>query len=355
MSENLFAITQDYFQNIIAPQAAKIDRSFAALQLALQGMGERSLLALRVPVEWGGAGWDERTYQQFQILSARYSGALTFLQTQHQSAANQLAVSNNQDLKRFYLPDLATGKKLVGVGFSQLRRPGEAMMKAFPVSGGYELQGEVPWVTGWGFFQDFIIGATLPNGRSLYGLLPLQNGPGIQCSPPMELLSMSVTNTVSVSIDRYILSRDFIVSLQAETAMMDSDQKNVLHHGFHALGCAFGSLDVIFDVYQRKRLKSIKNAHESLKKEVNLCQEKMLNSSKASFAEKLPWRGKAINLALKCAQAAVIVSSGAANFLEHPASRMYREALLFTVSGQTSAVMENSLEQLLLGGGQCYD
>ncbi|NCQ93106.1 MAG: acyl-CoA/acyl-ACP dehydrogenase [Microcystis aeruginosa LG13-03] len=355
MSDGLLEMAKDYFQNRIAPQAARIDRNPIALQSALQGMGDRCLLALRVPREWGGAGWEERTYRQFQILGARYSGALTFLQTQHQSAANQLATSSNQDLKKFYLPKMARGEKLVGVGFSQLRRPGEPMMKAFPVTGGYQLCGQVPWVTGWGFFEDFIIGATLPDGRSLYGLLPLQALPGLQCSPPMKLLSMSGTNTVSLTIQDYFLSRDFIVSLQPADAIEASDQKNVLHHGFHALGCAWAGLDVIFGVYRQKGLESLKNAHQQLEKALLSCQEKMLNSHQASFADKLHWRGRAINLALQCAQGTVIASGGAANIIDHPAGRVYREALQFSVSGQTGAVMENSLGQLLWLGGQCYD
>jgi alkylation response protein AidB-like acyl-CoA dehydrogenase len=69
----------------------------------------------------------------------------------------------------------------------------------------------------------------------------------------------------------------------------------------------------------------------------------------------LHWRGRAINLALQCAQGAVIASGGAANIIDHPAGRVYREALQFSVSGQTGAVMENSLGQLLWLGGQCYD
>ncbi|WP_041237645.1 hypothetical protein [Gloeothece citriformis] len=63
--------------------------------------------------------------------------------------------------------------------------------------------------------------------------------------------------------------------------------------------------------------------------------------------ERLPLRAWAINLAGRCARAAVAVSSGAANGLDHPAGRVYREALLFTVTGQTTAVMEATLEQLL--------
>jgi hypothetical protein len=37
------------------------------------------------------------------------------------------------------------------------------------------------------------------------------------------------------------------------------------------------------------------------------------------------------------------------NIFDHPL------ASLFSVSGQTGAMMKNSLEQLLLSGGQCYD
>ncbi|MFM7716843.1 MAG: acyl-CoA dehydrogenase, partial [Microcystis sp.] len=105
----------------------------------------------------------------------------------------------------------------------------------------------------------------------------------------------------------------------------------------------------------QKGLESLKNAHQQLEKALLSCQEKMLNSHQASFAEKLHWRGRAINLALQCAQGAVIASGGAANIIDHPAGRVYREALQFSVSGQTSAVMENSLGQLLWLGGQCYD
>jgi len=41
MSDGLLEIAGDYFQNRIAPQAAQIDRDPIALQLALQGMGDR--------------------------------------------------------------------------------------------------------------------------------------------------------------------------------------------------------------------------------------------------------------------------------------------------------------------------
>ena len=77
-------------------------------------------------------------------------------------------------------------------------------------------------------------------------------------------------------------------------------------------------------------------------------EEKMLNSLDSSilYEEQLRWRSQAITLAGKCAHTAVAVSSGEANLLAHPAQRVYREALMFTISGQTTDVMEATLKEL---------
>ncbi|PLZ82331.1 hypothetical protein CBP16_07405, partial [Fischerella thermalis WC217] len=100
-------------------------------------------LALRVPQNWGGKEISEETFSDFQELVARYSGALAFLQTQHQSAAAMLVASSNSVLKQEYLPRIGKGELLIGVGFSQLRRGGEPLTIAKLVPGGYQLDGIV--------------------------------------------------------------------------------------------------------------------------------------------------------------------------------------------------------------------
>jgi hypothetical protein len=72
-----------------------------------------------------------------------------------------------------------------------------------------------------------------------------------------------------------------------------------------------------------------------------------ITSKNQTFEQKLKLRAQTINLAQRCTHAAIIASSGAANVMEHPAQRVYREALMFTVFGQTTAGMEATLEQLL--------
>ena len=72
---HLLDIAESYLRKSVAPLATQIDSSPEALREALKGLGERSLLALRVPQEWGGSEVSEQTYRTYQELIARYSGA----------------------------------------------------------------------------------------------------------------------------------------------------------------------------------------------------------------------------------------------------------------------------------------
>ncbi len=362
--QTLLDLAESYLRESVAPLASEIDCDPEALRDALKGMGEsvagkgsahRSLLALRVPKIWGGAEVNEETYRRFQQLVPRYSGALAFLQTQHQSAAEMLANSENESLKRQYLPYMSKGQVLVGVGFSQLRRKGDPLVKAIPVEGGYLLNGEVPWVTGFSFFQDFIVGAALPDGRAVYGMVPFvetfqETGGAMAFSEPMELGAIASTNTVTATLTHWFLPQERVVFVKKAGAIHENDKKNVLYHGFSALGCARAGLDILEAAAKTKQLPFLKPAFDSLNEELTRCQTAMMQALPAdskTWEQRLQLRAWAINLALRCANAAVTVSSGAANYRYHAAHRVYREALVFTVSGQTTAVMEATLAQLL--------
>lgn len=365
--DKILDITASYLTEFVAPLASQIDTNPELLKQALTEMGNRSLLALQTPKVWGGAEVSEITYRKFQQLVARYSGALAFLQTQHQSAAGFLINSENQYLKEKYLPYMAKGEILLGVGFSQLRRKGDPLVKAIPISGGYQLTGKVPWVTGYGLFQDFIIGATLPDGKEIYGIIPftktLQNNiptlvvgasapsPQITFSEPMELAGMSSTNTVNAILTDWFLPETEVICIRKAGSIHANDKKNILNHGFFALGCARAGLDILDATAKTKKLNFINEAFDSLNDELNRCESDMLDALSPGdklWEARLKLRCWAINLAVRCANGAVTVSSGAANYKYHAAQRVYREALMFTVAGQTTDVMEGTLKLLVV-------
>lgn len=351
-SLNLFDPLDAYLREVVTPNAEEMDERAEVLRSALQRLADLNLLALRVPQTWGGTGIDDLMFSAFQEQIARYSGALAFLQTQHQSAAAMLTQSENQALKQSYLPYMSSGQKLVGIGFSHLRRE-IPPIKATRVAGGYRLHGQVPWITGFNFFQSFLLAATLPDGQAVYGMVPFvathqTDGSKICFSEPMPLAAMTSTNTVTADVIQWFMADSEVAFVRPANAIHVNDRHNVLNHSFFAIGCAQAGLDILKAAAQSKPHLAIAPALEILTQRLNECRSNIYTAQQQNYPleEKLALRTEAIELAVRCAHAAVTVSSGAANSKRHPAQRVYREALVFTVGGQTTAVLEATLDRL---------
>lgn len=366
MSEDVLRGAVEYLRTEVAPKARAIETDPEALKAALQGLCDRNLMALKRPAAFGGPAVSEEQFRHFQEECARASGALAFLQTQHQSASGIIARSQNDSLRDEYLPKMANGERLMGIGFSQLRRSGPPIMRAEETRGGYVLNGTVPWVTGWNYYPEFLIGATLPIGEALFGVVPLQEGMSaetavgmipqtspsrIKISPVMRLAAMESANTVSVEFEDFFLPVERTVFIQPANWIRNNDQINIALQGHFALGCARAGLDILQANAEKKPLAFLEQAYASLNDELERCREETRQAQKSAneetTQERLNVRAWAIDLAVRCAHAAITSSSGAANSIHHPAQRVYREALVYTVSAQTTEIMEATLSRLV--------
>jgi alkylation response protein AidB-like acyl-CoA dehydrogenase len=356
--QDILDSAESYVKECVAPRAEIIDCDSEALKTALLGLENRSLLALRVPQKWGGADIPPEIFYEYQELTARYSGALSFLQTQHHSATAMLANSDNEMLKSRYLPAIAQKELRLGIGFSHLRRSssrasltGNPAVTATPVKDGYLLSGNVPWITGFGLFDKFIVAGVLPDNQAVFGLLPFANIEQeygkIAVSEIMPLIAMNSTNTVTASLDNWLLQESEIISIKPVGWIAENDRKNILNFVPATFGCIRAGLDVIAAAATAKNSPAIAAACTKLEQKLDRLKQNFLQSQDTSKAEQLALRAEAIDLAVRCGHAAVVVSSGAANGTLHPAGRVYREALLYTVSGQTKDVMAATLDRIV--------
>jgi alkylation response protein AidB-like acyl-CoA dehydrogenase len=343
-----------YLQEEVAPHAAEIDAHPESLRQALGGLCERELMALKAPIHYGGIDLAESEFRSFQRQIARFSGSLAFLQTQHQSAVAMLARSDNEALKEATLPHMGNGSRLIGIGFSQLRRSGPPIMLATPTDHGFLLSGHVPWVTGYSFYPEFLVGATLPDSRSLFAVVPLQSQPGIRVSEPMRLAAMESAQTVTVDFDEFPISMDLVAFFRPEGWIRENDMINIALQGNFAFGCVLAALDVLQQVFESKGFDFVARTREALENELHQClvetgaaHDRLDPNNPKSVEERLKLRAWAIDLAVRAAHACVTASSGAANSANHPAQRIYREALVYTVSAQTTAIMEATLARLV--------
>ena len=342
---------KDYLARQIAPVASRLDSEPALLFEAFRGLGDRALLTPKAPTNIGGLALNTLGFWQFQALIAQHSGTLAFLQTQHQSAAGLLLSGTNQTLIETYLPAMSTGAKRIGVGFSQLRRQ-PAPLTAESIAGGYRINGEVPWVSGAGLFTEFVGAAELPDGSAVFGLLPLSDTDTstgqIAVSQPMALMAMSATRTVSLSLKNYFLPNEQVVNLRPAGWIAQSDRANPLSPLGLILGCAQAGVGIAARSLSKRQIQHPLPAqlqHQIDSLWVELPKRHALPVE--AYDQKVEFRGNAIALMNTCAQTAVLASSGAANAIGHPAQRVYKEALVFSVSGQSNGSAIASLNALL--------
>src|SRR5689334_13239168 len=212
-----------FLSDRVRPRAGELDQNPDALRDALADMGRHGLLGLRVPRDSGGLGFGPIEFRRFQEASARASGALAFLESQHQSACSLVARCSNEALRDRLLPRLARGKETSAIAFSHLRRPGAPLVTATPAEGGYRLRGRLPWVTGWGLFTLCVTAAPLSDGRILFAVHALGDVVGMSASPALDLAAMAVTQTVSVELDDFFVPEADVLDLHPATWIQEND------------------------------------------------------------------------------------------------------------------------------------
>ena len=352
MAMNPFDVTEviRFLHDEVRPKAQIIDQDSQALRQLLHDFASHDWMALKRPPEFGGPGVNDADFRKFQEEVARVSGTFAFLQTQHQSAVGLITRSQNSELRQRYLPDMGNGKRFVGIGFSQLRRKGPPVLTATKTDHGYTLQGMVPWVTGFTFYPEFLVGATLLDGSSLFAVIPLATGPNIQVSEPMKLAAMGAALTVEVALDNYFVPENQVAFIREPGWIQNNDQINIALQGQFAVGNCLASLDIIEEASTKKGLSFLMEAHQQFSAELEMLRAKLLiaqaDASEETTSTRLKLRAQLIALMGRCAHAAITSSSGAANYLDHPAQRVFRESLVFTVSAQTTAIMEATLNVL---------
>lgn len=349
----VLAVAEEFFRERVAPLANRLDTDTGLLRETVIEMSAGGLMSLRRPAAYGGPELGEVEFRRFQEQVASTSGALSFLQTQHQSAVAMIAKNAPDEFKLRVLPGSHQPQGWIAIGFSQLRRAGEPIFRAEKTSGGYVLNGHVPWITGHTIFPRCLVGAQLPSGEAVFGLVPFSDQAGeqgqIRCSEPMRLAAMQAAQTVTADVTDWFLPEHDVAFVQPNGWIHANDMVNVTLQSWFALGCARAGLDLVKQAAEKRQNPQVRAAFEALDRELADCRQRTSELDRP-LEERLSTRAQAIDLASRCALAGVAVSGGAANSVDHPAQRIYRESLVYCVSAQTVPILEATLARLVFRG-----
>ncbi|OYW20866.1 MAG: hypothetical protein B7Z55_06635, partial [Planctomycetales bacterium 12-60-4] len=166
---------------------------------------ESGVTGWTIPTVFAGSGCSATAVLDGCIELARGSLSMTFILSQFHAAVARVLDSENDSLKRQWLPALANGHVFATVGISHLttsrQHARQAVMSAVPRGVGYELTGETPWITGADQADLLVVGAVTPTGEQLLFGVQTKSA-GLTVRPPYPLVALGESRTAAVAFDR---------------------------------------------------------------------------------------------------------------------------------------------------------
>lgn len=318
-------------------QAAVVPRSHLD---ALAAAGLYGLEGMALPV----------TRQIYEILAGA-CGVTFFVWVQHHAPVRMLASSPNTGLRERHLDDLCSGRVLGGVAFAYLRRPGPPSVVAVREPGGYRVTGEAPWVTSWGLAGRYAVAARLDD-EVLFFLMEAETGgtppggrlhdrrpdPAVRASAPLALAAMKASSTVRLTFDGLVVGDDDVLSVEPFTEWQARDRISTAQPLPATFGIAETCVRLLGDT--------------PLAAELAACRERSYSladtgrTDAAHLAAQVDARARSLALTVRAATALVVASGGRGMALDHPAQRLLREAVFFTIQAQSADLRRATLAQL---------
>ncbi|WP_165253697.1 acyl-CoA dehydrogenase family protein [Paludisphaera soli] len=334
----------------LAPRAAQADQAAEPPVEQISRLAEAGMLGLTIPPQFGGEGASPNVVRYCLAAIASGCGLTAFVYYQHIVGCRHLAGSSNEALKERMLPALAAGSLICSLAFSHLRRPGPPPLRVRTDGDDWIFDGTAPWMTGWDLADEVLLAGVLADGRSAWALVPLADSEELQASPPARLCAMNASATVSLECRalRVEPQRHVKTMTPAELAS-DTVRSNIFFTAL-SLGAARGAVGWLRSSGASDQFPDLVDALDreiaSVHAAVDRWDDPATPTDERGDATLL--RARCIDLGVRAANAAVVVGGGAANGIEHPAQRLFREAMVYSLIAQTRDLRAATLDLLIL-------
>jgi alkylation response protein AidB-like acyl-CoA dehydrogenase len=314
-------------EEVLFPAALDTDASDLLPRRNLDVLAHNGLYGIAGPAEADGLDLDLPT--SYMVVEALASGCLTtaFVWLQHRNPVRAVAASATPGLGDAWLAALCRGERRAGIALAG-NRPGGAILRARNTSdGGLLLDGEAPWVSGWGLIDALLV--TARDGDTVVSsLIDAEPSPRLQAER-LRLVGANASGTVTLRFQGHAVPAERIVGREPHEAVLARDPTGLRMNGSLALGlidrcCRLMGPSAIDD-----ELLALRGALDE------------------ASAESLPVaRAWASDLAMRAATALTVTQGSRSILIDQHAQRLVREALFLTVFGSRAAIREDLLRRL---------
>jgi alkylation response protein AidB-like acyl-CoA dehydrogenase len=309
-------------EDVLFPAAEAVDRADRVPGAHLDLLMREGFYGVAAPPDEGGLGVEEMATAG-HILEILASGCLatTFVWMQHHGAVLAAAFSDRPGVRPRWLGPLARGERRAGIALAGLR-PKAARLGVRTIAGGFLLDGEVPWVTGWDMIDTIHLAALDADDTIHYFLVDAVAGETVEVTP-LPLVAAQASRTVNLRFTGHVVPADRLVGTQPYGEWARSDAAGSALNGFLALGVARRCCRLI--------------GPSPLDAELDACRDALLAADSGTTPAA---RAAASDLALRVAARLAVHTGSRAVLRGDPAERLLREASFLLVFGSRPAIRD---------------
>jgi alkylation response protein AidB-like acyl-CoA dehydrogenase len=311
--------------DVLFPAALGVDAADRVPPSHLDLFAAEGFYGLAGPPESGGLGVaDIATAGRLVEILANGCLTTTFVWMQHHGAV--LAAANSA-LRDEFLEPLCRGRIRAGVALAGIR-PGRSPLQARAVDGGYVLDGDAPWVTGWGMVNVLHTAALADADTVVWCLLDAVEGPSLTVEP-LRMSAVNASRTVHVRFTGHHVPAERVTGSMPYQEWLERDAAGLRLNGSLSLGVAKRCCRLI--------------GPSRLDDEVIACRTALDAGTPQTMPEA---RAAASELAMRAASALAVTTGSRAVLADQHAQRLVREAAFLLVFGSRLPIREALLRRL---------
>jgi alkylation response protein AidB-like acyl-CoA dehydrogenase len=298
---------------VLFPAAMKTDASDLLPVAQLDVLAQEGFYGIAGPTEAGGLDLNHSTTSQ--VVESLASGCLTtaFVWLQHRNPVRAVAASETPGLRDEWLARLCRGDRRAGIALAGYR-PGLPILGASrTASDDVVLDGEAPWVSGWGRVDVILV--TARDGDDVVSvLLDATEAPTLSAER-LHLVGANASGTVTLRFRDHRVPAERVVGEEPHADVLVRDAAGLRLNGSLALGVVGRCCRLMGPSAFDEQLVAVRGSLDD------------------AAAETSAARAAASELAMRAA-AALMVAHGSRSILldQHP-QRLAREALFLLVFG----------------------
>jgi alkylation response protein AidB-like acyl-CoA dehydrogenase len=363
---------QEIAREQVAPRAAEIDHTAQFPWDMKELLAQQDILAMPFPSEYGGIGASELAVVMAIEALARNCATTSLILAVQQLGSLPIILAGNDEQKRRYLPNLASGEWLAAFGLTEAGSGSDAAaMQTFAVRKGdkYILNGSKRFITNGGLAQvNSIFAITDPKvgTRGISAFIVEKDFPGFSVGRIEEKMGIKGSQTAELIFTDCEVPAENLLGREGDGfkfAMMTLDRTRP-GVAAQAVGIAQGALDLAVS-YAKQRIQFKKPIAENQGIQFMLADmatkveaarllvynaAEMIDHGEPNFG-KYSSMAKlyASDIAMEVTGDAVQILGGYGYMKEYPAERMMRDAKITQIYEGTNQIQLLIIARALLG------